>query len=192
MVVVVMVMFVVVMGGKCDATADEADGANGAEDAPVGEAATAARAATCYRCGTKCAIGRGGGDVVGEDVFGGDDDRIAVEAAVALHTDQRAFAAGKVVLDDKIGTAAVVEGDEQVIAGAGGVNADRAGAGRGVGELVVRAVDGVNLLNAGGVEIVMGDGVAIDVFDVECDLCHLSLSACLRFSGNVAPQRLRS
>ena len=97
-------------------------------------------AAACRYCAFRAAgIGRRGFDVFGEHVFRSDDDRVAVKLAVVLHADQRAFAACEVVFDNEVGAAAVVEGDEQVIAAARGVDAHRAGAGRRIGELVVGA-----------------------------------------------------
>jgi len=102
--------------------------------------------------------------MLGEHVFGGDDDGIAVEFAVILHADQRPFAAREVVFDDEVGAVAVVKGYKQVVATARGVDADRTGAGRCVGELVVRAVDGVDLFDARGVQVVSGNGVAFGGF----------------------------
>ena len=164
-----------VVCGKRDAAANEADGANGAENAPFAEAAAAYATSACGYGACHAVCRWGGGNVVSEDVFGGNDDRVAVECAVVLHADQRAFAACEVVFDDEVGAVAVVKADEQVIAVARGVDAYRAGAGRGVGELVVRTVDGVDLLDACGVEVDLVNGVAFDVFDVEYDLCHVSL-----------------
>ena len=102
--------------------------------------------------------------MLGEHVFGGDDDGIAVEFAVTLHADQSTFAAREVVFDDEVGAVAVVEGYKQVITAARGVDAHRTSAGRRVGELVVRAVDGVNLFDARGVQVVSGNGVAFGGF----------------------------
>ena len=158
---VVFVVFVVVVRGNGDATGDEADRADGAEDAQGGRPAAAARG-NCAFC--TASISGGGLNMLGEHVFGGDDDGIAVEFAVILHADQRPFAAREVVFDDEVGAVAVVKGYKQVIAAARGVDADRAGAGRCVGELVVRAVDGVDLFDARGVQVVSGNGVAFGGF----------------------------
>ena len=102
--------------------------------------------------------------MLGQHVFGGNNDGVAVELAVTLYADQRPFATREVVFDDEVGAVAVVKGYKQVVAAARGVDAYRAGAGRRVGELVVRAVDGVNLCDARGVQVVVGDGVAFDGF----------------------------
>ena len=162
-------VFVVVVCSDGDATGDEADRTNGAEDAQGGRAAAGA----CRYCALRAAgVGGRGLDVFCQHVFGGDDDRVAVKFAVALHADQRPFTACKVVFDDEIGAVAVVEGDEQVVAVACGVDAHRAGAGRRIGELVVGAVHGVDLCDARGVQVVLGDGVAVGVFQGEGDVAH--------------------
>ena len=154
-------VFVVVVCRDGDATGDEADRADGAEDAQGGRPAAAARGNYAFRA---TGIGRRGLNMLGEYVFGGDDHRVAVEFAVALHADQRPFAAREVVFDDEVGAAAVVEGYKQVITAARGVDADRPGTGRRIGELVVRAVDGVDLFDARGVQVVSGNGVAFGGF----------------------------
>ena len=154
-------VFVVVVRGDGDAAGDEADRADGAKNAQGGWATATACGNGAFRTarvGGRCF------DVLGQHVFGGDDDRIAVEFAVILHANQRPFAAREVVFDDEVGAAAVVEGDEQVVAAARGVDADRASTGRRVGELVVRAVHGVDLCDARGVQVVVGDGVAFGGF----------------------------
>ena len=158
---VVFVVFVVVVRGNGDAACNQPHRADGAKNAQGGRPAAAARG-NCAFC--TASISGGGLNMLGEHVFGGDDDGIAVEFAVILHADQRPFAAREVVFDDEVGAVAVVEGDEQVVAAARGVDAHRAGAGRRVGELVVRAVDGVNLFDARGVQVVVGDGVAFGGF----------------------------
>ena len=167
---VVFVVFVVVVRGNGDAAGNEADRADGAEDAQAGRPAAAACGDGAFRA---AGVSGRGFDVLGQHVFGGDDDRVAVKFAVALHADQRPFAACKVVFDDEIGAVAVVEGDEQVVAVACGVDAHRAGAGRRIGELVVGAVHGVDLCDARGVQVVLGDGVAVGGFQGEGDVAHV-------------------
>ena len=154
-------VFVVVVCRDGDATGDEANRADGAEYAQGGRATAAARGNYAFRA---AGIGRRGLNMLGQHVFGGDDHRVAVEFAVTLHADQRPFAAREVVFDDEVGAVAVVKGYKQVITAARGVDADRTSAGRRVGELVVRAVDGVNLFDARGVQVVVGDGVAFGGF----------------------------
>ena len=166
---IVFVVFVVVVCRDGDATGDEADRTNGAEYAQGGRPAAAA----CRYCAFRAAgIGRRGFDVFGEHVFRSDDHRVAVKLAVVLHADQHAFAACEVVFDNEVGAAAVVKGDEQIVAAARGVDAHRAGAGRRIGELVVGAVHGVDLCDARGVQVVLGDGVAVGVFQGEDDVAH--------------------
>ena len=163
-------VFVVVVCRDGDAAGDEADRADGAEYAQAGRATAVA----CGDCAFRAAgIGGRGFDVFGQYVFGGDDDGIAVEFAVTLHADQRPFAAREVVFDDEVGAVAVVKGYKQVVAAARGVDADRASTGRRVGELVVRAVHGVDLCDARGVQVVLGDGVAVGGFQGEGDVAHV-------------------
>ena len=141
----VFVVFVVVVRGDGDASGDEADRANRGK----GRRANAAAA-----CGG-AVIGEG----LGKDVFGGDGDRVVVEAAVRLGADQRAFATGVVVVDDELWAAVAVEGDEEVVAVARGADVGQAV------NLVVGAVDGFDVLFARAVERVLGDGVAVGVFE---------------------------
>ena len=168
-------VFVVVVCRDGDAAGNEADRADGAEDAQGGRPAAAACGNYAFRA---AGIGGRSFDVVSEYVFRGDDDWIAVEFAVVLQADQRAFATCEVVFDDEVGAAAVVKGDEQVVAAARGVDAYRPGTGRRIGEPVVRAVHGVNLFDACGVEVVLGDGFAVGGFQGEGDVAHVGF-----FSG---------
>ena len=141
----VFVVFVVVVRGDGDASGDEADRAKGGKGCRADVAA----------CGGAGAVV---GEGFGEEVFGGDDDRVAVEAAVGLGADQRAFAAGVVVVDDERALA-VAEGDAQVVAVARGANVGQAV------KLVPGAVNGFDVLFARAVERVLGDGVAVCVFE---------------------------
>ena len=141
----VFVVFVVVVRGDGDAAGDEADRAKGGKG----------RRADVAACGGAGAVV---GEGFGEEVFGGDGDRVAVEAAVRLGADQRAFAAGVVVVDDERALA-VAEGDAQVVAVARGANVGQAV------KLVVSAVDGFDVLFARAAQRVLGDGVAVCVFE---------------------------
>ena len=81
---VVFVVFVVVVRGNGDTTGNESYRADGAEYAQAGRATAVA----CGDCAFRAAgIGGRGFDVFGQYVFGGDDDRVAVEFAVTLHAD---------------------------------------------------------------------------------------------------------
>ena len=139
----VFVVFVVVVRGDGDASGDEADRAN------RGKGRRANAAAAC------AVVGEG----LGKDVFGGDGDRVVVEAAVRLGADQRAFATGVVVVDDELWAAVAVKGDEEVVAVARGADVGQAV------NLVVGAVDGFDVLFARAVERVLGDGIAVGVFE---------------------------
>ena len=143
----VFVVFVVVVRGDGDASGDEADRAN------RGKGRRADAAAACGGAGA--VVGEG----LGKDVFGSDGDRVVVEAAVRLGADQRAFATGVVVVDDELWAAVAVKGDEEVVAVARGADVGQAV------NLVVGAVDGFNVLFARAVERVLGDGVAVGVFE---------------------------
>ena len=91
--------------------------------------------------------------------------RVVKQAAVRLHSNQRALSLAEVVFDDESGALAAVEGDEEVVADAVGDEAFRAEAGRRVGKLVVRAVYRLDVLCAAStVEVVLAKGVAAGVF----------------------------
>ena len=91
--------------------------------------------------------------------------RVVKQAAVRLHSNQRALSLAEVVFDDESGALAAVEGDEEIIADAVGDEAFRAEASRRVGKLVVRAVYRLDVLCAAStVEVVLSKGVAAGVF----------------------------
>ena len=106
----------------------------------AGDQANRAQYAQRGECGLVGAQRLCGDDFAGERMFRRARDRIAGKAAVFLHADQRALAAGEVVVDDEVGLAVAVKVDEQVVARARGGEIFRADAGGKVGELVVRAV----------------------------------------------------
>mgnify|MGYP002751778370 CR=1 FL=1 len=103
--------------------------------------------------------------VVCQHVFWRTRYRVVKQAAVRLHSNQRALSLAEVVFDDESGALAAVEGDEEIIADAVGDEAFRAEAGRRVGKLVVRAVYRLDVLCAAStVEVVLAKGVAAGVF----------------------------
>ena len=66
-----------------------------------------------------------------------------------------------------------VEGDEQVIPHAVGNDAVRPDTGRKVGDLVIRAIDRLDMLcRACGFDVVLTDCVAGGIFESEVVLCH--------------------
>ena len=76
---------------------------------------------------------------------------------------------GEVVFDDEIG--AFVEGDQQVVSLPFGDEAFRADAGRGVGELVIHAINRLDVQRAAcSVDAVLAEGVAGGVVQGEEDL----------------------
>ena len=106
-----------------------------------------------------------GDDFAGKRVFGGGGDRVAGEAAVRLHSDQRALSLAVVVVDDECRAAVAVQVEIEVVARARGGEVRRGGAGRGVANLVVRAINGGDMRAFGAVQRVLREDVAVAVAD---------------------------
>ena len=138
-----------------DGTRDKADGAEHTE-----------------RCQRRLVSAKGlfGDDFAGKRVFGGGGNRVAGEAAVRLHPDQRALSLAVVMVDDECGAAVAVQVEIEVVARARGGEVRRGGAGRGVANLVVRAIDGGDMRAAGTVQRVLREDVAAAVADFKGDL----------------------
>ena len=119
-------------------------------------------------------------------MLGRGDNGVVVDFPICLKADQRPFAAREVVFDNEIGAAAAVEGEQQVVAAARGVNAHRACSGCSISELVVRAVNGFDLFEATAFQPVLGDGLFVGVFQGEGDGCHaVFLCLCRRLDFGI-------
>ena len=84
-----------------------------------------------------------------------------------------------------------VKRDQQVIAHAVGDDAFRADAGGEVGDLVVNAINGLDMLRcAAGADVVLADGIAGSVLQGEIELCHVAFLVSIVFFGELdAPKR---
>ena len=167
--------FAAVVASQGDTAGDEGDAAKDGERGDAGRSVSVQ--------------GVGSSDFFGENVLRHGGDGIVKEAAVFLQADERALPAlAEVVFDDKIGTLVTVEGDEQVVADAVGNDALRADAGSKVGDLVVNAIHGLDVLGcARGFDVVLANGVAGGVLQGKVELCHVVAFLFFRvFLGDMA------
>ena len=167
--------FAAVVAGQGDTPGDEGDAAKDGERGGAGRG-----------IGVQ---GIGSGDFFGKNVLRHGGDGVVKKAAVFLQADECArLSLAEVVFDDKVGTLVTVEGDEQVVADAVGNDALRADAGGKVGDLVVNAVNSLDVLGgARGFDVVLANGVAGSVLQGKVELCHVVAFLFFRvFLGDIA------
>ena len=150
-------MFVVVMRGKCDTTAHQGEPTESGQPGVVHSIRRKRLCSGDFRC---------------QFVFAKGGHGVAMQSAVGLCANQRAFSLAKVVVDDQVG--AIIKGDVEVITLPLGDQLFRPDPACSICELVVSPMYGLNVLRcAAGIQRVGGEGVSGGVFQGQGNTGHV-------------------
>ena len=149
-------MFVVVMRGKCDTTAHQGEPTESGQPGVVHSIRRKRLCSGNFRC---------------QFVFAKGGHGVAMQSAVGLCANQRAFSLAKVVVDDQVG--AIIKGDVEVITLPLGDQLFRPDPARLIRKLIVHVIHCLDMLyHASGIKRVGGKDVTDGVFQTKGDAGH--------------------